>query len=173
MIITLCGSARFESWFHVWNKVLTLSGHTVFSLTAFPSIEGERVWYTPEQKAELDKAHFRKIDASDAIVVLNVMAYLGESTLNEIEHARKRRVTTYFLQSWGEGCGITGNHTLEWRRMANRLLGHVGYGSPIDTFPTSSHPARRDIWDLLPPAGPYRSSLVFLARSLDPQADEG
>ena len=40
LTITLCGSARFEAEFHKWNKALTLSGHTVFSLGCFPSIEG-------------------------------------------------------------------------------------------------------------------------------------
>jgi hypothetical protein len=29
MIITLCGSSRFEPWFHAWNQALSLSGHVV------------------------------------------------------------------------------------------------------------------------------------------------
>lgn len=88
MIVTLCGSARFEQDFKDWNERLTLKGHTVFSLAVYPSDkDGEKNWYTDNEKKELDAAHFRKIDASDAIFVLNRDGYIGESTRNEIGHA--------------------------------------------------------------------------------------
>lgn len=83
-IITLCGSARFEEHFHFWSKVLTLSGHTVFSLACFPSIEGGKDWYTREAKELLDEAHKLKILRSDAILILNVDDYIGDSTRKEI-----------------------------------------------------------------------------------------
>lgn len=138
MIITLCGSARFEPWFHAWNKALTLAGHTVFSLACFPSIEGEREWYTPEQKAELDSAHLRKIDASDAVLVLNVAAYIGPSTLREIEHARRTETQLYFLESWGEGLGIGPNHSQEHRDKFRKYFERDGIAhwpaSPVDTY---------------------------------------
>lgn len=89
MIITLCGSARFEKEFKDWNLRLTFSGHTVFSLTAYPSDHGKREWYSVHQKDMLDKAHKRKIRASDAIFILNVEDYVGESTRSEIAYARK------------------------------------------------------------------------------------
>lgn len=91
MIITLCGSARFENGFHHWNKRLTMDGHVVFSLTAFPSIEGKKNWYDLETKIALDDAHKKKIDASDAIFVIDEWEtselYTGESTTHEIAHA--------------------------------------------------------------------------------------
>jgi hypothetical protein len=40
-------------------------------------------------KAALDQLHFRKIDISDEILVLNVGGYIGSSTRNEIEYATR------------------------------------------------------------------------------------
>lgn len=94
MRICLCGSARFERDFKHWNKVLSLFGHTVYSLAVYPSDESGKDWYTPEQKVVLDQVHFNKIFFSEAILVLNVDGYIGTSTQNEINFARghKRQV---------------------------------------------------------------------------------
>lgn len=156
MIITLCGSARFEEDFHVWNEVLTLSGHTVFGLSVYPSLKkGNKDWYTAQEKEELDKAHLRKIDASDAIFVINKMAYIGDSTLKEIAYAKTYKKNLYALESWGKGNGIGNNHYKEVQEEA-KILGVWGKYSPIDTC----WPNFRDPWSLLPQAGKYRSSLV-------------
>jgi len=93
MIITLCGSARFEDAWHYWNERLTLDGHTVFSLSVFPSTKlCKEDWYDAATKVKLDAAHLRKIDASDAIFVVTNhpgirRRYIGESTTREIAHA--------------------------------------------------------------------------------------
>ena len=72
VIVTLCGSARFEELYHYWNERLTLAGYTVFSLAVFPSQKpAGKSWYTEEQKQELDAAHMRKIAASDAVFVID------------------------------------------------------------------------------------------------------
>lgn len=60
-------------------------------------------WYTKQQgwnghdhfgehaglKKELDELHFRKIDMSDEVYVINLEGYIGESTRNEINYAKK------------------------------------------------------------------------------------
>lgn len=56
MIITLCGSNRFEELFKKWNIALTYAGHTVFTLTAYASDMGGKVWYSDEEKKLLDDA---------------------------------------------------------------------------------------------------------------------
>jgi hypothetical protein len=155
MIITLCGSARFEPWFHAWNEALSLSGHVVFGLASYPSLHGgEKNWYTPEEKAVLDGVHRGKIAASHTVLFLNVMAYMGESTLNEFIHAKVQGKRILFLESWGKGCGIGGNHH-QWLRDAADRFG-VNRGSPLDT---SVYPGM-GLWDLLPPAGALRSGIV-------------
>lgn len=91
MILTLCGSARFEDYWHEANKQLGLAGHICFSIMTFPSVElGEKNWHTDDQKWTLDLAHFAKIEESDGIVLLNVGSYLGESSLRELKWARMR-----------------------------------------------------------------------------------
>lgn len=164
-IITLCGSARFERLFKAWNEALTMAGHTVFSLTAYPSDKaGVRQWYTEEQKKALDAAHCRKIKASNAIFVLNRHAYIGDSTLREIECARELGKAVYFLESWGQGFGISGAHTEEAQRSAKADGLTLPTASPIDTTTRSGS---RDPWasSLLGPAGAVRSSIVELTKS--------
>ena len=99
MRITLCGSARFEEDFHSWNEDLSLSGHTVYSLAIYPSSKGgNKDWYNQQQKTTLDLVHLSKIENSDAIVVINKNGYIGDSTKREIEWARLKNKTIYFVE---------------------------------------------------------------------------
>lgn len=98
MIFTLCGSARFEAVWHEANKQLGLAGHISFSLMTFPSVEGGKTWYTDEQKSMLDLMHLAKIDASDAVLMLNVGDYLGESSLRELAWARHKQKKLLWLE---------------------------------------------------------------------------
>jgi hypothetical protein len=145
MIVTLCGSARFEDHFKTWNEALTMAGHTVFTLTRYPSEKGAKLWYTVTQKLALDEAHKRKINASEAVLVLNVFGYMGPSTLSEVEHAKSRGKKLYALESWGKGNGIGSNH-FDYVQEARRRIIPEGYsGSPIDT----TSPTFRYAYDLL------------------------
>lgn len=134
MVITLCGSNRFEDYFKIWNEVLSLAGHTVFTTSVYPSFKrGVKDWYTEEEKNILDLVHLSKIDSSDAILVLNVCAYIGESTLNEINYAKMRGKKMFALESWGTGCGIGNNHTPEVQMMKSVYEIGEDYKSPINT----------------------------------------
>jgi hypothetical protein len=104
MKFTICGSAKFESLWHEWNKKLGLMGHISYSLMTFPSIEGGKTWYTSEQKELLDLTHLAKIDASDAILVLNKDGYIGESTAREIRWARLRDKRIFYLEVVDDMC---------------------------------------------------------------------
>jgi hypothetical protein len=104
MIITLCGSARFEPWFHAWNEALSLSGHCVFGLAAYPSAyAGEKDWYSPQQKRTLDNLHKAKVSHSGAILVLNAFGYVGDSTISEIEWAQMLGKRIHFIESTDGG----------------------------------------------------------------------
>ena len=47
----------------------------------------------------LDGMHRQKIDMSDAIFVINVNGYIGESTKNEIEYAKSKNKEILYLEN--------------------------------------------------------------------------
>lgn len=93
-VITLCGSTKFKSEFEKVQKELTLKGNIVLSVGCF-SHAGDVI--TDEQKIMLDDMHKRKIDMSNAIYVINVNNYIGESTKSEIEYAKEHKKKIYYL----------------------------------------------------------------------------
>ncbi len=117
MKLTLCGSLKFEPYWHEANKQLGLAGHICYSVMTFPSIEGAKSWYTDEQKWTLDLAHLAKIEESEGVVMLNIAGYLGESSMRELEWARMRDKKVFWTEE---------NHRLFWRAdgWARELAGH-------------------------------------------------
>jgi hypothetical protein len=91
-IVCLCGSTRFYKEFQQANFEETMKGHIVLSvgfyMHASEETHGEHIGITPEQKIDLDKLHFDKIELADEVLILNKDGYIGESTRNEIEHAK-------------------------------------------------------------------------------------
>lgn len=84
-VICLCGSTRFREEYEYWNRVFTLQGRVVLSVGVFKHDDSE---LTATQAAELDALHLHKIEMADAIFVIDVDGYVGESTKKEIAHAQ-------------------------------------------------------------------------------------
>jgi hypothetical protein len=92
-IITLCGSSRFCDIMAVCAWIIERDEHAItMGLHLLPD------WYfnhpvsdhLAEEEgcaSDMDKLHFRKIELSDEIFVVNVNEYIGKSTGNEINHA--------------------------------------------------------------------------------------
>jgi len=96
--ITLCGSTKFKKEFEEWNKRLTFQGNVVYSVAFFDHSDKEII--TSDQKKILDKVHFKKIDNSDEIFVIDVDGYIGESTRNEIKYAfNTNKIIKYLSES--------------------------------------------------------------------------
>ena len=95
MVITLCGSTKFKRQFEEMNRILTLEGHVVLSVGVWCH-SGDTV--TKGEKRMLDRIHKLKIDMSDAIYVLNVGGYIGESTRSEIEFAKAHDKKIMYLE---------------------------------------------------------------------------
>lgn len=99
--ITLCGSTRFTYEMLILQWELTKQGNVVLSWCALPDdyYEGEDKAHIGDKegvKEIVDEVHFRKIDMSDEIIVLNIGGYIGESTRNEINYAeRENKKVTY------------------------------------------------------------------------------
>ena len=85
-IITLCGSLRFKEYMMRVAEEMALQGNCVLTPIYPTSESSER---TAEQLEMLKEEHFKKIELSDAILVINVDDYIGYSTNLEIEYAKK------------------------------------------------------------------------------------
>ena len=95
MIITICGSTRFKDEILKTARNLTLDNHIVLAPFIFHHSDEEEL--TQELKIRLDNLHKEKINMSDAIFVVNVDGYIGESTYSEIDWAQRMKKEVYFL----------------------------------------------------------------------------
>lgn len=84
-IITVCGSYKFQKEMKEITEKVELDGNCV--LTPIDLTKSKEN-YTKEDFDMLGKMHKEKIKLSDAILVVNVNNYIGESTRSEIEYAK-------------------------------------------------------------------------------------
>jgi len=94
-VVCICGSTRFRDHFTRARRDFTLAGLVVLSPSVFGHA-GDTV--TPEQKVNLDKLQLHMIDLADFIYVLNPGGYIGDSTRNEIRHARATGKNIIFFE---------------------------------------------------------------------------
>ncbi|KAH8656016.1 hypothetical protein BGZ60DRAFT_417628 [Tricladium varicosporioides] len=91
-IVCLCGSTRFMDAFREANERETLAGKIVLSVGVDMRTSTALSPFSEEAlegiKVRLDALHKEKIKLADEILVLNVGAYIGESTRSEIAFAR-------------------------------------------------------------------------------------
>jgi hypothetical protein len=83
----LIGSTRFEQDFAEANLRETLAGNIALTI-AWDSLGEADMQLTPDIKSRLDELQLRRIEMADEVLILNRDGYVGESTLNEIQHAR-------------------------------------------------------------------------------------
>lgn len=83
-IITLCGSMRFKNEMINIAAELERNGNVAIQCVYFPSDKK----LSDFELKQLSKLHYKKIEISDAIYVVNINGYIGEVTKNEIEYAR-------------------------------------------------------------------------------------
>ena len=84
--ITLCGSLKYQKEMMIIAEKMALEGNCILTpvYPIFKNIER-----TEEQLIKLKEAHFKRIELSDAILVININNYIGNSTKLEIEYAKK------------------------------------------------------------------------------------
>ena len=83
-VVTICGSLKFINEMMVEARNLSFSGNCV--LTPIYPV-GDDVNVSKEQINLLKNEHFKKIELSDFIYVLDKDGYIGDSTKLEIEYA--------------------------------------------------------------------------------------
>lgn len=97
MIITICGSTKFKDQIEKTAHDLTLQGHIVLAPCVYHHADEEEL--SAEDKIRLDNLHKLKINMSDAIFVVNVDQYIGESTYGEIDWADRMGKKIFFLET--------------------------------------------------------------------------
>lgn len=95
-IITICGSLKFKNEMMKVAEQLALEGDCVIT-PVYPT--EENYTRTDEQIENLKNVHFKKIDLSDAIYVVDVNGYIGESTKLEIEYAQSKNLEIFYLEN--------------------------------------------------------------------------
>lgn len=95
-VVTLCGSIRLWDKIQEINERLELeNGYVVIGLA--PIVSGREL--TERDRALLGELHRAKIDLSDAIFVVNVGGYIGESVKSEIEYAKAKGKEIIYLEN--------------------------------------------------------------------------
>lgn len=86
-VVTLCGSTRFYKNFLEVNNKLTAMGYIVLSIGVVKSKAVMLDKSDPKLESMLDELHKEKIAMSDAVLILDVDGYIGDSTKSEIKFA--------------------------------------------------------------------------------------
>lgn len=85
-IITICGSLRFQKEMMELSEELELAGNCVLA-PIYPVRQGKDA-YTESEVSVLNAMHREKIKLSDAVFIVNVDGYMGDSTKSEMEYAK-------------------------------------------------------------------------------------
>jgi hypothetical protein len=94
-IVTLCGSTKFKKSFDLMNFILTLNGVMVLQPGCYA--HADNIIITAEEKEKLDILHFKKIDISNVIIIINENNYIGESTQKEINYTIQNNKIIYYM----------------------------------------------------------------------------
>lgn len=95
-IVCLCGSTKFKEAFDKANKEETAKGKIVLTVACFGHLENLDMQGV--DKKVFDDVHFDKILLADEVLVLNVNGYIGSSTKNEIDFAKKNNKKIKYLE---------------------------------------------------------------------------
>ena len=85
-IITICGSMKFQKKMMEMAQILAFKGNCVLTPT-YPVLKN--ITITGKQINYLKDEHFKRIELSDSILVIDLNNYIGDSTKLEIEYAKK------------------------------------------------------------------------------------
>ena len=109
-IVCFCGSSRFIEQFGIFMWEYEKAGNIALGLHWLPPSYFDELNRpaADDHQAEaeglaekMDELHLRKIDLADEVFILNVGGYIGESTRNEIEYAKKLGKKIKYLEPQG------------------------------------------------------------------------
>ena len=85
--VTICGSMKFEK---EMQKIAFLleARHNMNILQYVYNVDNLEI--TPTEQSTLEQAHYRKIELSDAIYVVDIQGYMGNQVSKEIAFAKSK-----------------------------------------------------------------------------------
>lgn len=92
-VVTICGSMKFKEKMMEVAKELEIKNEYVVIQCIYSNDK-----FNEKEKQILAKLHYDKIKISDAIYVININGYIGESTTKEIEYAKKLGKEIMYLE---------------------------------------------------------------------------
>lgn len=92
-IVTICGSMKFKEKMMEIAKDLEINDKYVVIQCVYSNDK-----FSENEQQILADLHYKKIDISDAIYVVNVDGYIGSSTNKEIEYAKKMGKEVIYLE---------------------------------------------------------------------------
>lgn len=95
-VVTICGSVKFLDKIQEMSERLELENeYAVIGIV--PHVLDRDL--TKDEKLLMGELHRRKIELSDAIFVVNVGGYIGESVKSEIEYAKAKGKEIIYLEN--------------------------------------------------------------------------
>ena len=85
---TICGSMKFAEDMKKIAYDLEISKDIRYNILQYVYCE-DNIVPTEDELLKLEDAHYRKIDLSDGIYVVNMDGYIGTSVKKEIEYAER------------------------------------------------------------------------------------
>ena len=85
--VTICGSMKFEKEMQRIAFLLETK-HTMNVLQCVYNVDHREI--TPMEQVALENAHYRKIELSDAIYVVDIQGYIGDQVSKEIAFAKRK-----------------------------------------------------------------------------------
>ena len=95
-VVTICGSMKFsKEMMQIATDLEKKYGWCVIQCVY--DISNEKM--SEEEMKNIVNAHWKKIDISDAIYVVNIDGYIGKSTTNEINYAISKNKEVIYHES--------------------------------------------------------------------------
>lgn len=95
--VTICGSMKFKKEMQkiaFWLE----TKHNMNVLQCVYNIDDLDI--TPTERVSLENAHYRRIELSDAIYVVDIQGYIGNQISKEIEFAKSKGKEVIFHFQW-------------------------------------------------------------------------
>lgn len=97
--VTICGSMRFETEMQRIAFLLETK-HNMNVLQCVYNVDNLNI--TPMEQVVLEQAHYKKIELSDAIYVVDIQGYIGNQVSKEIAFAKSTGKEVIFHSGYRE-----------------------------------------------------------------------